>query len=95
MSWYEVKITPEQKRDYLKNGRILIVWDERPKAKILETLKREGSVILWRSSYANDKSKMEDRGTIAILGDHIISIEDRLDLNERYVDGPTEQQPIE
>ncbi|MET3924629.1 hypothetical protein [Devosia sp. 2618] len=93
MSWYEVKITPERKADYARGGRILIVWDERPKGKILEQLKAEGSVILWRGSFSHDKTRIEDRGTIAVVGDHIITIEDRLDLNDRFLHGPTERQP--
>jgi hypothetical protein len=92
-NWYEIKVTPEHKKDYVTGGRLLLVYDERPKAKIVQVLDADGSVILWRGAWRQDKTAMETRGTIAIFRDHLISIEDRGDLNARFPQGPAERSP--
>lgn len=92
MSWYEITITPAKQVDYVRGGRLLVVWDERPKAKIIDYLKVNGSVTLWRGAFSQDKMRVEDRGTIAVMDGHIISIEDRPDMDDRYPGGPTERK---
>jgi hypothetical protein len=92
-NWYEIKVTPEHKKDYVSGGRVLIVYDERPKAKIIQAMNDEGSAILWRGAWRHDQTTLETRGTIAILKGHLISIEDRIDLNERFPMGPTDRSP--
>ena len=86
MAWYEIKITPEAKRDYVNGGRSIFVWDERPQAEIIAAL-NNGAVELTRAAQVAEATKMESRGTITVLAGHLISIEDRLDLNERYPKG--------
>ncbi len=93
-NWYELRITPEHKKDYVTGGRILIVYDDRPKAKIIQAMDEEGSVILWRGAFRTDKTGIETRGTIAIFKGHLISIEDRIDLNERFPKGPADRSPF-
>jgi hypothetical protein len=86
MAWYEIKITPEARRDYVNGGRSIFVWDERPQAEIIAAL-NNGAVELTRAAQVAEATKMESRGTITVLAGHLISIEDRLDLNERYPKG--------
>jgi hypothetical protein len=86
MAWYEIKITPEAKRDYVNGGRSIFVWDERSQAEIIAAL-NNGAVELTRAAQVAEATKMESRGTITVLAGHLISIEDRLDLNERYPKG--------
>lgn len=86
MARYEIKITPEAKRDYANGGRAVFVWDERSQTEIVTALET-GSVELKRAAQVAEATKMESRGTITVLAGHLISIEDRLDLNERYPKG--------
>ncbi len=86
MAWYEIKITPEAKRDYVNGGRSIFVWDERSQAEIIAAL-NNGAVELTRAGQVAEATTMERRGTITVLAGHLISIEDRLDLNERYPKG--------
>lgn len=89
MAWYEVKVTPESKRDYANGGRAIFVWDVRPLREIVASLKEHGSIELLRAAPAEDRTKMSGRGAITIFEAHIISIEDRIDLNERFPRGPS------
>lgn len=94
MAWYEIRITPEEKRDYVRGGRILLVWDERPKKIIVQQMQDDGSIILQRVVFRPDKSAVETRGTIAIMAPHLLSIEDRLDVEQRFPKGPVAPTPF-
>jgi len=87
MAWYEIKITPEAKRDYANGGRAIFVWDVRRQCEIVASLKEHRSIELLRAAPTEDRTKMSARGAITIFEAHIISIEDRIDLNERFPRG--------
>lgn len=93
MPWYELRVTPEEKRDYVSGGRILLVWDERPQDVIAQKLGDDGSVTLERGAFRPDKSTIETRGAITVMAGHLISIEDRADYNDRFPNGPLPRAP--
>jgi len=90
MAWYEIKVTPGDKRDYAAGNRAIFIWDERPLVDLDQARQTENSLVLNRAAFLRDEGRMEDRGHIAIVSQHIISIEDRPDWNVRFPKGPSE-----
>ena len=90
-NWYELKITPEHKKDYVTSGRVLTVFDKRTHAEIIEELTKAGFVTLLRSAFNRDEWRMETRGLISVFAGHLISIEDRVEYNIRFPQGPGER----
>lgn len=93
MSWYEIRITQDAARQTPASGRKIIAFDTRSKQAILKDLMRNGHVELQRAGARDKRTTIESRGTIIVLQPHVISIEDRLDLNASQPQGPTKFKP--
>lgn len=89
MSWFEIRITPDAARNTPALGRKIIAFDTRSKQAILKDLVRNGHVELQRAGLRQGRTTHESRGIIIVLHPHVISIEDRLDLNASQPQGPT------
>lgn len=89
MPWYEITVTPAEKKDYARGGRAVFVFDDRDLAEMNRARQQEESLILKRAAFLRDVGRMEDRGEIAIVSAHIISIEDRPDWTSRFPKGPS------
>ena len=92
MAWYEIKVTPGDKKDYAAGNRSIFIWDDRPLVDLDQARQAENSLVLKRAAFLRDVGRMEDRGQIAIVSQHIISIEDRSDWNARFPKGPSESR---
>lgn len=89
MPWFEIKVTPTERKEYVAGGRAIFVFDERGLAEMNEARQRDESMVLTRAAFLKDVGRMEERGRIAVVSAHIISIEDRPDWNSRFPKGPS------
>ncbi|HEY8578209.1 MAG TPA: hypothetical protein VIL88_17925 [Devosia sp.] len=94
MPWYEIKVTPTEKSEYVRGGRAINIWDDRTLQELNDARHDFESLVLNRAAFLRDQGLMEARGQIAIVSQHIISIEERVDYNIRFPKGPQERFSI-
>lgn len=92
MPWYEIKVTPADKKEYAAGNRAIFIWDDRTLQDLDTVRQSDDSLLLHKAAFLREEGRMEDRGQIAIVSQHIISIEDRADWNARFPKGPTERK---
>lgn len=92
MAWYEIKVTPGDKKEYAAGNRAIFIRDERSLIELDGARQTDDCLLLNKAAFIRDEGRMEDRGQIAIVSAHIINIEGRADWNARFSKGPSERK---